>query len=259
MGDFKITFEREGKEFQASEGMTILEAMIAAGLEPNAPCGGAGKCGKCKVKIPGGVVLACQAKIHSDLTVETEVDAKEKAKILMDGVFRPVDFRPGDLPAGMEHPLLAAVDLGSTSIVCYLHDGKDGRQLGVKSTLNPQRQYGGDVVMRASYAMEKGASVLSSCVRESIDRLLAEIGIDRPGDRVSGFPPEMLQKLVYTRFLVAAPSVLFIEKPFAEIDMHIRETTIGMIKALLARGITVILLMTSPSTLSPSPTIIRSK
>ena len=83
-----------------------------------------------------------------------------------------------------------------------------------------------------------------------IDRLLAEIGIDRPRDRVSGFPPETLQKLVYTRFLVSAPSVLFIEKPFAEIDMHIRETTIGMIKALLARGITVILLMTSPSTLS---------
>ncbi len=83
-----------------------------------------------------------------------------------------------------------------------------------------------------------------------IDRLLAEIGIDRPGDRVSVLSPESLQKLVYTRFLVTAPSVLFIEKPFAEIDMHIRETTIEMIKALLARGITVILLMTSPSTLS---------
>ncbi len=178
MGEYKIRFEREGKEFLAAEGMTILEAMIAAGLEPNAPCGGAGKCGKCKVKIPGGVVLACQAKIHSDLTVDTGVDAKEKAKILMDGVFRPVDFKPGDLPEGSEHPLLAAVDLGSTSIVCYLHDGKDGRQLGVKSTLNPQRQYGGDVVMRASYAMEKGASVLSSCVRESIDRLLAELAAE---------------------------------------------------------------------------------
>lgn len=83
-----------------------------------------------------------------------------------------------------------------------------------------------------------------------IDRLLEEIGIDRPQDRASVFPPETLQKLVYSRFLIAAPSVLFIEKPFAEIDMHIRETTIGMIKTLLARGITVILLMTSPSTLS---------
>ena len=83
-----------------------------------------------------------------------------------------------------------------------------------------------------------------------IDQMLAGIGIGEPEKRASEFPPETLQKLIYTRFLVSAPSVLFIEKPFAEIDMHIRETTIEMIKVLLARGITVVLLMTSPSTLS---------
>ena len=74
----------------------------------------------------------------------------------------------------MEHPLLAAVDVGSTTVVAYLMDGLTGEQLAVKSRMNPQRQYGADVVMRGSYAMEKGASALSSCIREAVDGLLFE-------------------------------------------------------------------------------------
>ena len=34
-------------------GVTVLEAEIRAGLEPDAPCGGQGSCGKCLVKVNG--------------------------------------------------------------------------------------------------------------------------------------------------------------------------------------------------------------
>lgn len=169
-----VTFTAEGRSVDVEEGKTILDAEIAAGIVPNAPCGGRGKCGKCKVKIKEGTVLACQTKARDGMTVDTSAVAPEDVTILMDGVFRPVAFDPGRMPE-VPHPLIAAVDLGSTSIVCYLHDGKTGKQVGVQSALNPQRQFGGDVVQRASYALEHGAHTLSSCVRETIDTLLREL------------------------------------------------------------------------------------
>ena len=170
---YRITFVKEGKTYEAEEGMTVLEAEIAAGLKPDAPCGGSGKCKKCRVHIGGDEVLACQTVIHSDLEVET-LQGDAKNQILTAGYGRKVAFHPGKIPADIRTPLLAAVDLGSTSVVAYLLDGCTGEQLSVKSVLNPQRQYGADVVMRSSYAMEKGADILSSCIRRAVNELLRE-------------------------------------------------------------------------------------
>ena len=174
MAQYKVTFEREDRTVLVEEGTTILQAAINAGLEPNAPCGGAGKCKKCQMKVGGETVLSCQTKVESDITVDTLPEAKENAKILMEGLFRPVALKSGVLPQA-DRPMLAAIDLGSTSIVLYLHDAITGEQLGVQSALNPQRQYGGDVVQRANTAMEQGAEVLSSCVRLTIDGLIGEL------------------------------------------------------------------------------------
>ena len=174
MSAYKVIFEREGKTVVVAEGTTLLQAAIDAGLEPNAPCGGAGKCKKCKMKVAGEVILSCQTKVDRDMVVDTLPENEENAQILMDGVFRPVELATGVLPHA-DNPLLAAIDLGSTSIVLYLHDAITGEQLGVQSTLNPQRQYGGDVVQRANTAMDQGVEVLSSCVRIAINALLIEL------------------------------------------------------------------------------------
>ena len=175
MSKFRIFFEREEKSIMVEEGTTLLQAAIDAGLEPNAPCGGAGKCKKCQMKVAGEVILACQTKIDRDMVVDTmPEEKKEKAQLLMEGLLRPVDLATGVLPKA-DQPLLGAIDLGSTSIVLYLHDAITGQRLGVQSALNPQRQYGGDVVQRANTAMEQGPEVLSSCVRQTIDGLLQEL------------------------------------------------------------------------------------
>ena len=50
----------------------------------------------------------------------------------------------------------AAIDLGTTTIVGYLLDGRTGENLAVESRMNPQMQYGGDVIQRANYALEHG-------------------------------------------------------------------------------------------------------
>ena len=58
-----VKFVREDVEIEVEDGTSVLEAEIQAGLRPDAPCGGLGKCGKCLVKINGEVVKACQVRI----------------------------------------------------------------------------------------------------------------------------------------------------------------------------------------------------
>lgn len=86
----------------------------------------------------------------------------------------PIPFVDQDILEDVEEPLLAAVDLGSTSIVVYLLDACSGRQLSLRSMQNPQKKYGADVVMRSSYALEHGAKVLSRCAGDAVNILLRE-------------------------------------------------------------------------------------
>ncbi len=93
MKTHEVTFIREGKSIQAEEGTTLLQAQRQAGLDPDAPCGGQGTCGKCMVHVTKGpvtgVLKACQTKITGDMTVDTLVREKEHA-ILAEGFSRPV-------------------------------------------------------------------------------------------------------------------------------------------------------------------------
>ena len=172
---YKITFEDEQLTCLAEAGTTVLEVQIAAGMTPDAFCGGNGKCGKCKVVINGKEVLACKTAVDRDMTVYTGNKKEERAQILAQGSGRQAEFSPGNLPEGTDTPLLSAVDIGSTSVVAYLLDGTNGELLGTKSILNPQRQFGADVVSRCSYALNNGGEALSGCIRNAVNILLREL------------------------------------------------------------------------------------
>ena len=175
---YTVCFPESGKSVTVKAGTTVLQAEIAAGMVPDAPCGGQGKCGKCRILLDGEEVLACRTQVEKDCEVRPVLEGKKHAQILNDGLFRSVACEAGSLPEGTEAPVLAAVDLGSTTVVAYLMDGRTGELLSTRSTLNPQRQYGADVVMRCSYVLEHGPEVLSSCIREAIDRLLGEAAVE---------------------------------------------------------------------------------
>lgn len=243
-----VKFVREDIEIEVEDGISVLEAEIQAGLRPDAPCGGLGKCGKCLVKINGEVVKACQVRIGEGETCVVEtLDRAGNEKILTDGFNREVVFEPGlrmaqvELekakagekrsdwqrlldtlaetdgevePGQMEVDLklagelygmrrdsdewyviysrrrilemrkeagrrcLAAFDIGTTTIAGYLLDGADGRTLAVESRMNPQAQYGADVIMRANYALEHGTEALSMCVRKAVNEMLGSLAED---------------------------------------------------------------------------------
>ncbi|MBC8442472.1 MAG: DUF4445 domain-containing protein [Deltaproteobacteria bacterium] len=82
-----------------------------------------------------------------------------------------------DIAPGHEIPVLGlAVDLGTTTIVAYLFDLKNGLPLAVEAQMNPQISYGDDVISRIGYCMgnPQRMSVLSSQIRACIDTLAAK-------------------------------------------------------------------------------------
>ena len=84
---YHVTLKPSGNRIEVETGTLLSDAIKEAGLELNLPCGGQGRCGRCKVVVEEGRVkrrsvsrlsqteleqgyaLACQAVVESDLTV----------------------------------------------------------------------------------------------------------------------------------------------------------------------------------------------
>ena len=70
-----VTFLPENISVTVPEGSRLLQAQYEAGLHAEAPCGGAGTCGKCWLEIlegpDAGPVLSCQFLVEDNLTVST--------------------------------------------------------------------------------------------------------------------------------------------------------------------------------------------
>lgn len=104
--EHKIILQPSGRRTSVPDGTTILEAISQAGLTIETPCGGAGACGKCRVKLLSGTTdtpvtdeeirllgqdaitdgwrLACRTKVISDLIIELpdSISTYQKPKIL---------------------------------------------------------------------------------------------------------------------------------------------------------------------------------
>ncbi len=70
---------------------------------------------------------------------------------------------------------MAAYDIGTTTVVCYLLDAQTGAELAVSSILNPQVSYGADVISRARYALEHGGNDLQNAIRQAMNKLLSMV------------------------------------------------------------------------------------
>ena len=98
---------------------------IQAGLQPDAPCGGAGTCGKCLVDVlledgTFETVKACQTFVDKDMTIR--VKEETTFHVLESGTKRSFILNPAmsleEIKA--KKALGAAFDIGTTSVVCYL-------------------------------------------------------------------------------------------------------------------------------------------
>lgn len=170
MSTVTVIQKGESTSFLAEKQENLLLFLRENGIFVDAPCGGHGRCGKCRVLLRDGGgerrVNACQTYIEGDCTV-----------VLPQGS-TTVCLVANERHGGTGQPGFgAAVDLGTTTVAMQLCDLSTGAVLAAAGERNAQCAYGADVVTRLSYVREypTGNERLSGLLTGQITRMLEEL------------------------------------------------------------------------------------
>ena len=173
----RVLFLPSDVEICVPSGTLLSSAARAAGVFIDAPCGGNGTCGKCAVLFTQSGkqerVLACQTIITQDSLVSFA--HANSLNTLQSGTERDVLFAPYQPDQlSVDGACFAAIDLGTTSIVCYLLDGSTGEQIASVGMQNPQSAFGADVIARANHVLTSDdPKALRNVVIRALNDLIA--------------------------------------------------------------------------------------
>lgn len=182
---------RDGKEnfpVTCKNGQTIMDALIAHDRYFSAFCGGAGVCGKCRVRVTegdipvssydnkifteeelaGGWRLSCKAVPTADCTIELRLNKEETFEIAAETASN----------AGVtnaEGIFGIVCDIGTTTIAMSLVDEVSGETCAVYTSVNHQRMYGADVISRIQASNEGKGAELKESIRKDLRKGIREI------------------------------------------------------------------------------------
>ncbi|WP_312643505.1 ASKHA domain-containing protein [Hydrogenoanaerobacterium sp.] len=164
----------DDKEYEQSAQGNLLSILLEAGAFVDAPCGGKGRCGKCRVIAAGALSpltdaerkllspaelaantrLACETVLLGDARVQIISHADIDVCAQGDAV----DFEvTAEFDAAQNVGM--AVDIGTTTVVAYFHELATGRLLYTASGINGQRVYGADVISRIGACIENSENL----------------------------------------------------------------------------------------------------
>jgi len=176
----------DGNAYKVTSGTKISD-LIA--LEK--PCGGHGRCGKCKVIATGslspfsasedkllsdeekqsGIRLACTTIILGECEIRTLSQKKIKTEIVTEGVMP--DYSPD--PIFTRYGV--AVDIGTTTLAAKLYS-TSGAVLASASALNPQGVFGADVISRIEAHLSGKGGELAALIRKAVSSLVLQLATD---------------------------------------------------------------------------------
>ncbi len=116
--------------------------------------------------------LTADLPLLSELSGRLREFGFQGTAVLDDG--RLIDFEQGDTAADA---FAVALDIGTTTLVAALLDLGTGSEWAVASRLNPQTQFGDDVVSRIDYARQgpAGLQQLHESIAAAVEEMLAEL------------------------------------------------------------------------------------
>lgn len=184
----KVSIHAAGSEktVDIQSGTRLSKVLREAGVPMSLPCGGAGRCGKCRVRAEGelspydpeelalltpeersaGIRLACRTEVLGDAGVWTR--QAENGDIQVDGLRREYQ-RDSGTGYGV------AVDIGTTTVAAALVDLSAGEELASACAANPQGSFGADVISRIERALDGDGEALRLAIRNCIEELLQEL------------------------------------------------------------------------------------
>lgn len=169
-------------EVQTTNGENILAALSANDIFLDAPCGGRGSCGKCKVRLSpdGKEVKACQTIAEDGMSVY--LPAEMDMRIAGQASSQSAEALEGDFGF--------AVDIGTTTCVAHLTHIATAKRVATASGVNAQRPYGADVVSRIEYTMTNSHEPLTRVIRTQLN------GLFESACRDAGIPPSRVNYIV---------------------------------------------------------------
>jgi uncharacterized 2Fe-2S/4Fe-4S cluster protein (DUF4445 family) len=173
-----VCFEPSGLKTEVPQGKTLLKAARKAGVYLSSICGGDGYCGKCKLIIDDGhfqsrpttlltqdeiqnnIVLACQTKILSDMTVTVpKSHALDAGQILMDTDTQRFSALAGDVKEGVFKfdPLVRKICVEMSPPTVHDHTADHERlYLGIREQIEaPIMQTGFRIMQRLSRTLRR--------------------------------------------------------------------------------------------------------
>ncbi len=183
MADRIATVTVDGVPMTCPEGTGLGELISSAGALAM-PCGGRGRCGKCRVRVSGevsppddrerriltpaelgaGVRLACRVTVLGDCAVSVPKE-KGTARIRTEGEMPDFKRDPVFSRAG------AAVDIGTTTLAARLY-GPGGELLAEDTRLNPEAAWGADVITRMQAVLAGHGGEIAAAVRSAVDDMI---------------------------------------------------------------------------------------
>lgn len=201
MNEIRMTLEPGHVELTVPPEATVGEALALSGYAMNHPCGGKGRCGKCRIRTRGasaptaverdllstgeleeGWRLSCVSPVRAGMTVCLPDQTEQQVRILTGegGLL-------GDTDTQKLTGCRLACDIGTTTVVLYLLHPETGAIIRTASALNGQIAYGGDVISRIFAVSEEydrlkelqGAIITT--LNRLIEQILTETGLSQAG------------------------------------------------------------------------------
>lgn len=199
MAGFTVSVFRNGEtvKLAGEAGESLLQLLVKNDIYISAACGGAGKCGKCKVRfmenpteitaddnvclseqeLEEGWRLSCLSYPQEDCLIEIESGDESDFEIVSD--YQDQKKNVDDVT---EEGYDIAIDIGSTTIAINLI-GKTSKEVcRTYTTINKQRAYGADVISRIQASVDGKGKELQECIQrdllEGINEVVAEEGVD---------------------------------------------------------------------------------
>jgi uncharacterized 2Fe-2S/4Fe-4S cluster protein (DUF4445 family) len=184
-----VTFEPSGAVARVEPGSLVLDAALAAGVLIPAPCGRRGVCGACGVRVLAGTLAPPDdAELAALRRARADVRLACRARVSNSDVsLRPLlvtTVEPARAQETVSDELVAAVDLGTTTVGAAAASANGGHLVATGSVPNAQQVEGADVLSRVSVALAGGSERLQAQARDSVRRALVRV-LGAESNRVS--------------------------------------------------------------------------
>ena len=160
-------------------GLPLASWLANAGYSAILPCGGAGRCGNCRVSLLLGKLLDRDAP-DAELSPDENGEVRACRALLSDTetvIGIPDGWGVPDAEQTTRHYPSGAFDLGTTTLALRLR-GEDGSVFEITAQ-NPQSVFGADVASRITAAEENGVEAVRERLLERLRALLGGCTVGR--------------------------------------------------------------------------------